>query len=450
MTLLHDFLADSAKRAPDSPAFIHGDVSTSYGELHEQSSRLAGSLVQLGIESGDRVALLLDGCVEYIIAYYGILTAGGVVVPVCPDTRTEILKKTLEHSGARAVVMEPRNLRYLPKEPEALPELRLVAVVGTLPETADDARLRSFEDMCINDGDYATATISPQDLAAINYTSGTTGEPKGVMLTHENLVENVRSIVEYLRLTPDDRIAMVLPFYYVYGNSVLHTHIMAGASVCVAGSLAFPAKVLQTMVKQRCTGFSGVPSTFARLLKVKNLSDYDLSALRYVTQAGAAMTREVTQQLRSALRSADIFVMYGQTEAAARLAYVPPTRLDEKLGSAGCAIPGVTLTIRDENGVELPRGSQGEVTAQGRNIMQGYWNDPVGSAHALTPNGLRTGDLGTMDEDGFLFLIGRDNELIKSGGHRIAPQKIEDVINRLDGVSECAVTGMADEMLGQV
>ena len=449
MTLLHDFLAISAKRTPDSPAFISGEISTSYGELHEQSSRIAGSLLDLGIKSGDRVALLLDGCVEYIIAYYGILKAGAVVVPLCTDTRTEILRTALVHSGARALVMEPRNLRYLPKNPGDLPELRHVAVVGKLPEPADDARLRSFEEMSLNDAQGTMPPISPQDLAAINYTSGTTGEPKGVMLSHENLVENVRSIVEYLRLTPDDRVAMVLPFYYVYGNSVLHTHIMAGASVCVAGSLAFPARLLQTMVKQRCTGFSGVPSTFARLLQVKTLSAYDLRALRYVTQAGASMTREVTQKLRSALSSAEIFVMYGQTEAAARLAYVPPARLDEKLGSAGRAIPGVTLTIRDKNGAELPCGIQGEVTAQGRNIMQGYWNDPVESARALPPNGLRTGDLGTMDEDGFLFLVGRDSEMIKSGGHRIAPQKVEDVINRLDGVSECAVTGMNDEILGQ-
>jgi acyl-CoA synthetase (AMP-forming)/AMP-acid ligase II len=179
------------------------------------------------------------------------------------------------------------------------------------------------------------------------------------------------------------------------------------------------------------------------------LEQHDLSSLRYVTQAGAAMTPALTERLRTKFPTASIFVMYGQTEASARLAYVPAEDLERKLGSAGKAIPGVELLVVDEAGAEVPRGHTGEITARGDNVMQGYWNDPEASLRALRNGRLHTGDIGHMDEEGFLFIVGRESEMIKSGAHRISPREIEAAIEAAPGVKECAVAGVPDELMGQ-
>jgi acyl-CoA synthetase (AMP-forming)/AMP-acid ligase II len=255
--------------------------------------------------------------------------------------------------------------------------------------------------------------------------------------------------VEYLELTAADRVAMVLPFYYVYGNSVLHTHVCAGATVVHAGSMTFPTEVLKTIETTRATGLSGVPATFARLMGLSTLGQHDLGSLRYLTQAGAAMSPALTERLRGAFPSASIFVMYGQTEASARLAYVPATDLVRKSGSAGRAIPGVELSIVDAEGREVPRGTTGEVVACGDNVMLGYWNDPEATRRALRDGRLHTGDLASMDEEGFLYIVGRESEMIKSGAHRISPREIEVAVEAALGVRECAVAGVPDELMGQ-
>lgn len=447
---LHRLLAASVERGPERPAFIRKERATSYAELDHASSVFAAGLRRLGVQKGQRVALVLDTEVEFLIAYYGIARLGAVVVPLCSDTRTSSLVYALEHSEATAVVLDGANLRYLAAQASALPALRWVIARGK-GELAEPGHLTviAFDELSSGPESVSDAGVQADDLLSITYTSGTTGRPKGVMLAHRNLVANVRSIVEYLELRASDRVAMVLPFYYVYGNSVLHTHLCAGATIVQAGSMTFPAEVLKRIAEQRCTGFSGVPATFARLLDVSGLDAYDTSSLRYITQAGAAMTPALTQRLRGAFPSVQIFVMYGQTEAGARLAYVPPAELDRKMGSAGKAIPGVTLTIVGHDGVPLPAGSVGEVVAQGENVMLGYWKDAAETARSLRADGLHTGDLASMDEDGFLFIAGRESEMIKSGAHRIGPREIESVVERVPGVRECAVTGVPDALLGQ-
>jgi long-chain acyl-CoA synthetase len=447
---LHHFLRAAAERQPEHPAFIRKDRVTTYGELERDASRFAAGLRRLGIGRGDRVALVLDTEVEFLIAYYGIAKAGAAVVPLCSDTRTSPLVYALAHSDARAVILDGSNLRYLAGQAGALPALRWIIQRGK-GELVDPGHLelRDFDSLVAAGEELSDAGASGDDLLSITYTSGTTGRPKGVMLAHRNLVANVRSIVEYLELGPADRVAMVLPFYYVYGNSVLHTHICAGGTIVQAGTLTFPAEVLKQIADHRCTGFSGVPATFARLLGVAGIANSDLSSLRYITQAGAAMTPALTERLRGAFPGVRIFVMYGQTEAAARLAYVPPDALDRKIGSAGKAIPGVVLRILDAEGHEVPRGTVGEVVAQGDNVMLGYWKDPDETARTLRADGLHTGDLASMDEDGFLFITGRESEMIKSGAHRIGPGEIESAVELVPGVRECAVAGVPDPLLGQ-
>jgi long-chain acyl-CoA synthetase len=443
---LYGLVETSVERHADRPVFLSREARTTYAQLGARVAAFAGMLVELGVGRGDRVAIVLDGDVDYLVAFYGTARIGATAIPLCPDTRTDPLVYALGHAAARAVVLDAANLRWLEGQAEALPELRAVIVRG-------DARLEKAGHLTQVGFDTAGAPPPPaataDDLAAIVYTSGTTGRPKGVMLSHRNLVANIRSIVSYLDLTADDVAGMVLPFYYVYGNSVLHTHVAAGAAIAQLGSMAFVARVVEGLQTFACTGFSGVPATFGRLVAFGSLGKYDLSRLRYVTQAGAAMAPALVERLRVTLPSAKVFVMYGQTEAAARLAYLPPDRLTDKLGSAGKAIPGVTLKICDPSGTELPRGEVGEVVAQGDNIMVGYLNDPEATARALRPEGLRTGDIGSMDEEGYLFLRGRESEMIKSGGHRISPLEIEQAIARTPGVREVAVSGVPDEALGE-
>lgn len=446
---LHDFLDESAARFPHKPAFI-GQRITTYSELDHSTRRFAAALQGLGVQKGDRVALTLDGTVDYLIAFYGTVRAGAVAVPLCPDTRSKTLMTALTHSGAKVLVTAAGVLRYVAGAAELPPSLEALIVSGPAPnEPVHGLELRAFDEFCRGVEQCRDAGTSAEDLAALVYTSGTTGAPKGVMLPHRALIANTRSIVRYLELGPDDVAGMVLPFYYVFGNSVLHTHIAAGATIAHLGSMGFAAQVLQRMAEHRCTGFYGVPATYAALCAVKDFSAFDLRALRYLAVAGAAMPRTQVATLRALLPEARLILMYGQTEAAARLAYVPPELLDQKLGSAGRAIPGVVLKVVDERGQPLAPGEVGEVVAQGDNVMLGYWQDPEASARALRPEGLHTGDIGYMDADGFLFLLGRGSDMIKSGGHRISPAEVEEAVLATPGVCECGVVGVPDPMLGE-
>lgn len=444
---LFDLLHESARAHPERAAFLGAGARTTYAELDRLSARFAAALAARGIAPGRRVVLMIDGVVEYLIAYYGILKAGAIAVPIAPDSRGRALHHVLAHCGASAVVVGAEAARALADLPAECPLELVVAVRAALPAVrcaTEDITSMIAEDRAMNDTGVTSA-----DVAAIHYTSGTTGHPKGAMLTHRNLVSNVRSIVEYLALGPEDVAAMVLPFYYVYGSSVLHTHLAVGGAIAPAGSIAFPAAVLAAIQRHRCTGLAGVPSTFVRLLGFPAAGRFDLGSLSYLTVAGAALSPPLADELRARLPQARLFLMYGQTEATARLSYVPPEDLDRKRGSAGRAIPGVRLWICDADGRELPRGELGEVVAQGDNIMRGYWNDPEETARVLRPEGLRTGDIGRMDEDGFVFIAGRTSEIIKSGGRRISPLEIEEVLLQVAGVRECAVVGAPDPELGE-
>jgi long-chain acyl-CoA synthetase len=446
--LLHARLVEFGRTQPEAPALRDGERELSYGQVEELTSRFAAALIERGLQRGDRVALLLGNSFAYPVACYGALRAGGVVVPLCPESRGEALRWTIEHSGARFLITQYRQARQLLRlEEDALQDVTIF--VADRPEHSEEAPLFSF-DKSIKDAARADEPeLQASDLAAIHYTSGTTGRPKGVMLEHRQLRANVCSIVEYLELTPSDIAGLALPLYYVYGSSILHTHFGSGGCVALLSSLVYAERCLDDMESLGATGFSGVPATFARLVPLLEERPRELPALRYLTQAGAGMPPDLTRRVRSAFPTARLFVMYGQTEASARLAWLPPERLDEKLGSAGIAIPGVELSIIDEQGRELPRGEDGEVLARGPNIMRGYWRDPEESARALQHGGLRTGDLGHQDEDGFLWLIGRQSEIIKSGGHRIGPGEIEAALLRHPDIDECGVCGRPDEELGE-
>lgn len=444
----HGPLLHWAETTPQSVVVSRGDAAMTYETLAAEAGKVAAALRKLGIRDGDRVALLIDGHEAYLTAYYAILLSGGTAVPICPDLKGAALSAILRHSGARAVFAAARQIASVKAVASETPALEHVIAVNMPAERASAHGALALDSLITGDAAYYDGAVDDA-LAAIHYTSGTTGAPKGVMLSHRNLTANAISIVDYLSLTKDDRAAMVLPFFYVYGSSVLHTHVHAGAEIRLLGSMAFVANVVKGIEAHRCTGLSGVPSTFAKLLGYSGLADADLSSLRYVTQAGAAMKRAMCDRVRSAVPTAEVFVMYGQTEASARLTYLPPKDLDQKAGSVGIGIPGVEISVRRKDGSEADEGEVGEVYAKGANISVGYLDAPEKSAEVFTAHGLKTGDLGYKDSDGYLFLIGRESDMIKSGGHRISPSEIEEVIMHVPGVRESAVIGAPDEELGE-
>ncbi|MET0065810.1 MAG: class I adenylate-forming enzyme family protein [Candidatus Thiodiazotropha sp.] len=433
---------------PDAPAVTDSTRQVSYRELQQEVARVAAYLTGQGLQPGDRVALLLANSVNYAAVFYGVWAAGGVTVALNTQSKARDIHNWVSHSGTRWLFMDARHAERNAVAERLGDATRLIAV-SDQAQTEDPAAQR-WQTLCSGAPSLPETVPAPGDLASIIYTSGTTGHPKGVTLSHGNLSANVSSILQYLELTAQDSILNVLPFYYSYGNSVLHTHLAAGGSLILENNLVYPHRVIERMANERVSGFSGVPSTFALLLGRVNLEDYDLSGLRYLTQAGGAMAPALADKLVAALPHTRIFIMYGQTEASARLAYLPPEKLIEKRGSIGIAIPDTTIEVRNPEGQLTQPGETGEICATGHNIMQGYWGDPEKTAEVLKQGWLHTGDLAHTDEDGYLYIDGRSSDMIKSGANRISPKEIEEVIQEVEGVMEVAVIGVPDEMLGEI
>lgn len=450
--LIHHFPEGAAQRTPNQPFLIHDGTVTSYGELDGGANRGARVLIGQGVSRGDRVGLLASNSRFYVEMYYAILKAGGVAVPLNTAVDGPTLAKSLRHSGARMLVAGRRFEKAARAAIEAGTPVEALAVetADRLPELPAGVRGIAL------DGARAAESAEPPglgltdlDLASIIYTSGSTGTPQGATLSHLNLVSNARSIVSYLELGPRDRVLAILPFYYVYGKSLLNTHALCAGTVVIENRFLFPNAALDTLEAEACTGLSGVPSTFAILLNRSNLAERELVHLRYVTQAGGAMSPELTRRLMRALPSKKIFIMYGATEASARLSFLPPEDLPRKLGSIGKAIPNVELRVLRPDGAEADVGEEGEIVARGSNLMSGYWGDPRGTAEVLNERGYHTGDLAYRDEEGFLFVTGRRKDFIKAGAHRVSAKEIEEAILESPEVHEAAVVGVPDEMLGE-
>jgi acyl-CoA synthetase (AMP-forming)/AMP-acid ligase II len=389
---------------------------------------------------------------EYISVYYGIHMAGCVVVALNQQEPAPVIARLLEHCGAEVLFVDQdyKDLDTL-REISGAGQLHIVPVhIGD--GDAPDGNTEIWQQIRVQASpDFWQNLINTRsgDLAMIIYTSGTTGKPKGVMLSQKNLFANTESILEYLPITGSDRCLNVLPFYYSFGNSILLTHMTAGASLVLQNTIAFPHAVLKAMEEHGATSFYGVPTTYALLFPSHRIKAVDLSSLKYIAQAGGPMSVTQQQQLLADLPGVEIFVMYGQTEASARLTYLDPCYLIEKSGSVGKGIPGVELRVGERPGSKHSAAAPGEIYASGENIMIGYWNDTQTTSEVVRDGWLKTGDLGYFDSDGFLFITGRSSDMIKTGANRVSPAEIEEVISAFPEVSEVGVYGVPDEILGQ-
>lgn len=450
-SLIHHFLEHSARRWPDKIALVHEGVRASYQQLNSQANQLARFFIERGVVPGDRVVLLLENSLEYVVSYYAVLKAGAVAVPMNTELKPDGLLPLLQELAAKCLLSSrkfERLLRMVDISSTTISSVIIKSPKLSLPQSVE---VTAWDDIVAPDHEPDLALDIPAaTLGSIIYTSGSTGHPKGVMLTHRNIVANVTSICQYLQLTDDDIQMVVLPFFYVMGKSLLNTHMATGGRVIINNKFAYPATVINQMIEEQVTGFSGVPSTYAYLLHQSPLaaSREKLTSLRYCSQAGGHMASTTKHQLLDVLpEHTQLYVMYGATEASARLAYVEPAILKDKIDSIGQAIPGVTLKVLGSAGCELPVGEVGEIVAAGENIMSGYWKNSAATAEALSPHGYHTGDLGRRDEEGNFYLVGRKDNQLKVGGHRINTQEIEDVIMATGLAVEVAVLGIADPLL---
>jgi amino acid adenylation domain-containing protein len=448
--LVHRFLERSANDAPDRVALIEPQRSISYGELNRLSNRVANALIAAGVQRHDRVVIALENSVEFVAAYMGTMKAGAAAVPLPAGPRSDRLAKALLDSEPTVCIVDAATAAGA-KNGHPLATVRCLFICGEEPQSnaTFPANRRSWREVAEASTEPCGARVIDLDLAAIVYTSGSTGEPRGVMLTHQNIVANTRSIVSYLQLTSSDRVMCVLPFYYVYGLSLLQTHLAVGGSVVIDNRFAFPNVVLQAMREHGVTGLAGVPSTFAILLHRSSLVDMEFTQLRYVTQAGGALPAARVREWLERGPRVPFYVMYGATEASARLAYLDPRELSRKLGSLGRAIPNVRLTTVREDGTVASPGEVGEIIARGSNVAVGYWNDAEETNRKFDAHGYHTGDMGYVDRDGFLFLAGRRHDMIKVGAHRVGAKEIEDVLNEHPSVHEAAVIAVPHDLLGE-
>lgn len=446
---------------PAKTFVMQGQRRVTYGEIEQKTTQLASFLISRGVKKGDRVGILSENSPEYISAYFGIQKAGGIAVDINYQYSAREIEKILNHSLPTVVIAERKYLDAVISSVTKTPSVRTVIGIDrtsrkqSLPGaiagcSSGSPSYISLDEVVDRDcTSCAFPATNPGDIAAIVYTSGTTGEPRGVMLSHQNFVSNAQSITSYLQLSEKDSVMVILPFCYSYGKSLLMTHIMAGGTLILENSFMYPNMVLNKMIEEGVTGFAGVPSTYAILLNRSNIRNYQFPKLRYLTQAGGAMPPQHAQQLQQVFPDSRIYIMYGQTEATARLTYLEPCELVRKAGSIGKAIPGVTIELIKEGNIQAYIGEEGEIVASGNNVMVGYWNNPEETRKALRNGKLFTGDMARMDEEGYLYIVGRRSDMIKSGAHRISPKEIEEVIVELTEVYEVAVVGIDDEILGQ-
>lgn len=457
---IFDTLKASASIYAENTAAVHLENRINFKELYRKSRRIADYISSLNVEPGSRVGIIFENSIEYIILYYGISGGGCVPVPLDTSLKPEKLKYIISDCGAKVLAIQGKFNKYLnllldsnstikntltDNRPQtSFAGVNISLIKDILSESSAERKESNDSDEVVTDLDKAS-----DELAAIFYTSGSTGKPKGVMLSHKNLISNTFSTIEYLKLKSEDSVIVILPFYYIYGNSLLMTHVAAGGTVVIDNRFMYPEVILNTMESEKVTGFSGVPSNFMILLNKSTFPTREFKNLRYFTQAGGSMAPEVIKKLMSAFPNKEIYIMYGQTEASPRVSYLPPDKLERKIGSIGIPIPGVDIKIVDEDGVEVPNGEPGELAVSGDNVMLGYWNQDDEESQVVRNGVLFTGDLAKKDEDSYIYIIGRKKEIIKTGGNRVSVKEIEDRILEHESVVETAVFGIKDDILGE-
>jgi long-chain acyl-CoA synthetase len=431
-------LARNAAAHPDRIAVRLGDEVVTYRDLDESSARVAGLLAGRGVRPGQPVAIMLPNVPEFAAVYFGVLRAGGIVVPMNPLLKAREVAYYLGDSGAPLIFAWHTTAHEV--------------AAGTSRSGAEAVMLEpgTFGDLLAGASPaWDVVDRAADDTAVLLYTSGTTGRPKGAELTHGNLTTNVEVFRDDLmEIGPDDVVFGGLPLFHSFGQTcTLNAAISVGASLSLLPRFD-PRQALGLLTQHRATVFAGVPTMYSALLAVPDRDDYDLSTLRLCVSGGAAMPVQVLRQFEKAF-GCTVLEGYGLSETSPVASFNPPGR-ERKAGSIGTPIRGVEMRVVDGNRVELPQGEVGEIAIRGHNIMKGYWNKPEATADVVSADGwFYTGDLGRVDEDGYYFIVDRKKDLIIRGGYNVYPREIEEVLFEHPDVAEAAVIGVPHPELGE-
>ena len=457
---LSDSLLVSGTLYPDKTAVVVEGQPYHYGALLDNASRLAAALVQRGVKRGDRVAIYMDNTWPCIISIYAVAMAGGVFLVINPQTKPDKLAYILNDSEA-SILITDLHLKGVINE--AAPEVKTITRVicsgkdDTLQQDLTSVRvpLEFFDHVVASSEPLANPVhITPLDMAALIYTSGSTGNPKGVMHTHQSMTFALASLIEYLRLNHNQVLLNVLPFAFDYGLYQLLMAVELGATLVLERSFTFPAVVFKRIHEFKVTVFPGVPTIFSMLLAAHNRAPLEFPTIERVTNTAAALPADYVPRLKQIFPNALIYKMYGLTECK-RVSYLEPELIDTKASSVGKAIPGTEVFLLNQEGMPAVPGEPGILHVRGPHVMLGYWKQPELSRHMLKDGQLPqervlcTHDWFRMDEDGFLYFIGRSDDIIKTRGEKVSPIEVENVLHGIEGIIEAAVIGQPDELLGE-
>ena len=449
--LLHELLLSAAERGGSDLAVSSDGSGLTYAELVDAAARLASALTDAGVRPGDRVAIAMANDRTVVVAVFATLFAGGAFVLINPEATRDTLDAVLARSGAKVLIEDATRSTAVGDVRRRIPTVRAVIAEGSGgAEGTIDLATAIAEATPIT----AARRMTSSDLAALVFTSGTSGEPKGVMMTHENLVFLAGSISGYLGIAPSDRILSALSLAHTYGLSWLLASVRTGASLFLERSFAYPAKLQQRISDDAVTVFPGVPTVFAILLSLHTRTPLSLPSVTKVTCAGGALLPSFHDGMRQVFPNADIFHMYGQTECM-RASYLEPGLLSQRPTSCGKAIPGTEAMVLSSDGTPVAPGEIGTLHVRGPHVTPGYFREPELTAGIIrdgpdtNDRSLCTHDLFTVDDEGFLYFVGRSDEIIKSRGEKVTPVEIENALHAIDGVREAAVVGVPDDLLGE-
>jgi acyl-CoA ligase (AMP-forming) (exosortase A-associated) len=456
-TLLHQLPEIASHRAPQAVAIKFQKNEFDYAQLQSSIVAFSAALLELGLSRQERVAIFLPKQFETVVAMFGTTRAGCVFVPVNPILKPPQVQHILRDCNVRVLVTSPERLSGLAEVLSQCPDVRHIVLVGGEASAATPLPTHSWQALLAGKFSHAPHRVIDMDVASILYTSGSTGKPKGVVLSHRNMVTGAHSVAEYLENTAHDRLLAVLPFSFDYGFSQLSTAFHVGASVVLLDHL-FARDVVNTVAKEKVTGLAAVPPLWSQVADL-SWPEEAKQSLRYITNSGGAMPGATLQKLRTSLPNTKPFLMYGLTEAF-RSTYLPPSEIDKRPGSMGKAIPNAEILVVRPDGAPCAANEPGELVHRGSLVALGYWNDPAKTAErykpvpnqdgglVLTEMAVWSGDTVRKDEDGFLYFIGRRDEMIKTSGYRVSPSEIEEVIFATGMVADAAAVGVSHPTLG--
>ena len=456
--LVNQFLENSAKHLPDKIALVCGSHRLTYQELDQRVNRFAFSLLEMGINRQERIAILLGNSVESVVSIFGILKAGAIFMILNPSIKARKLKYIIKNAGARRLISTSKKYSDIKSEINSINSLTDIILVGE-NEHADyskeEPRFHKWEELNsynskINNLDLTHSVppnqISASDLATIIYTSGSTGTPKGVMSSHANVFSAASSIIHYLENDQEDIVLNILPLHFDYGLYQILMAFLYGGTVVLEKSFAYPYKIAEIIEKEKITGLPIVPTIARMLFQIKNWKTVDISSVRYITNTGDVLLKSHITKLQTIFRNASIYSMYGLTECK-RVSYLPPEDINNKPGSVGIPMPNVEVRIIKEDGTNAKTDEIGELLVKGPNVMQGYWNDISGTEKTFRKDPitgeiwLYSGDLFKRDKDGYLYFVSRRDEMIKINDYRVNPLEVSNLICELEDIDEAFAFG---------